>query len=141
VLGGFRCRSTTQCTPDILRTIFYDHFRILYDDTVDRDVDDMFNNLDDNDECKPLINSAILGALKKRSKKCPGCKMDFPNISSFHSTVIHWDHTEDKVFEGVDLNVKPPVVMLNEVGRYLNATCAFCHGEQPKTPKKKRTWA
>jgi len=140
VLGGFRMGSTTRCTPNILRSIFYDHFDILFDDTVDRDVDDMFNNLDGNDECKPLINSAILGALKKRSKRCPGCMKRFMNISSFHSTVIHWDHTIDKEYDAAALGERQTVVMLNEIGRYLGATCAFCHGEQPKSPKKPRTW-
>lgn len=142
VVGGFRYGSTTRCTPDVLRSIFFDHFGILYDDTVDYDVDDMFTNLDDRTNCNPLINSAILGALKKLSKRCanPECKMDFPNISSFRSTIIHWDHTEDKEFEGAELSVKPIVVLLNEVGRYLRAMCAFCHGEQPRSCKEQRTW-
>jgi len=142
VMGGFRYGSVTRCTPDILRSIFYDHFGILFDDTVDFDVDDMFNNLTDRDDCKLLINSAILGALKKRSKRCadPKCTKRFMNISSFHSTVIHWDHTVDKKYEGAHLNHKQIVVLLNEVGRYLRATCAFCHGEQPRSCKERRTW-
>lgn len=140
VMGGFRHGSTTRCTPDILRSIFFNHFGILFDDTVDYDVDAMFNNLDERDDCKVLVNSAILGALKKRSKRCPGCRKGFMNISSFHSTVIHWDHTVDKEYEGADLNHKSIVVLLNEVGRYLGATCAFCHGEQPRSCKEQRTW-
>jgi len=142
VVGGFRSGSATRCTPDILRSIFFDHFGILFDDTVDYNVDDMFNNLDDDDQCKRLVNSAILGALKKRSKKCakPECKMGFMNISSFHSTVIHLDHTEGKEFKGAYLHRKQIVVLLNEVGRYLGATCAFCHGEQPRSCKERRTW-
>ena len=137
IVGGFR---TVASTPDVLRSIFFDHFGILYDDTVDHDVDDTLTNLDDKVDCKQYINSAILGALKKRSKRCPGCKMGFMNISSFHSTIIHWDHTEDKEFKGAYLNRKQIVVMLNEIGRYLGATCAFCHGEQPMSCKGRRTW-
>jgi len=142
VMGGGRCGSTTRCTPNVLRSIFFDHFRILFDDTVDYDVDDMFNNLDDGDKCNQLVNSAILGALKKRSEKCanPECTKRFMNISSFHSTIIHWDHTGGKEYEAALINDKGVVVMLNEVGRYLGATCAFCHGEQPKSPEKPRTW-
>ena len=34
VMGGFRYGSTTQYTPNELRSIFFDHFRILFDDTV-----------------------------------------------------------------------------------------------------------
>jgi len=140
VMGGGRYGSTTRCTPDILRSIFYDHFGILYDDTIDYDVDAMFNNLGDRDYCSPLINSAILGALKKRSKQCPGCKMGFMNISSFRSTVIHWDHTGGKEFEGAHLTWQNIIVLLNEVGRYLGALCAFCHGEQPRSCIEQRTW-
>jgi hypothetical protein len=126
VMGGWRTGVVHQCTPNALRSVFYDHFRILFDDTVDWDVDNV-NMLNENDR-RRRMNGAIRRALIKRCKCCAKCKMDFANVSSFHSTGIHGHHEGGKEFRlaaAADVSI---IMLLTEIGRYISDICAFCHG-------------
>ena len=125
VMGGWQKGDVHQCTPNAVRTVFYDHFGILFDDTVDWDVDNV--QMLNKNVRKRRMNGAIRRALM-RCKCCAKCKMDFANVSSFHSTGIHGHHEGGKEFELARAGKVPIIMLLTEIGRYTSDMCAFCHG-------------
>ena len=127
VMGGWQQGVVHQCTPNAVRSVFYDHFRILFDDTVDWDVDNV-KMLNNNDSRRGRMNGAISRALKKRSKCCAKCGMDFANVSSFHSTGIHGHHEGDKEIKLAGAADVQIMMLLTEIGKNISVLCAFCHG-------------